>query len=104
MIIGFHYTGEPMEFLFDLAINKDFIKTLLGVSPPLENCEKVYISYLMDHFFGQLRQFHVFILEQRAWTTILIILASTLSTNGRELIKLDVLASLQLINKVKDYA
>lgn len=58
----------------------------------------------MDHFFGKLRHHHTFIPKQRAQIAILIMLFSTIVTNGRDFIKLDVLASLWLIKRVKEYA
>lgn len=61
VIIGFQCIGVLLEFLVELATNKDFIKVFLGFLPSLKKCGVVYISYLMGHLFGQSREYHVFI-------------------------------------------
>lgn len=40
-----------MDFTFELASDSDFVKALLELSPLFENCGRVYISYLVHHFY-----------------------------------------------------
>lgn len=104
MITRFRCAGETIEFSSYLA--KDFFSawSLLGFPPILEKYGGVPISYFIKHSFRASKDNYILIPEQRTWDVILVILASTITANGRDSIKLDVLTSLRYINKVRDYA
>lgn len=81
------------EFSSEQTIDDLIVRSLLGFSPSLEKYGGVYILYVMDHCFGQSKHHHVLIPKQRAQAIAIIILTSTILTNIRDSIKLDVLAN-----------
>lgn len=95
MITRFYCTGELVEFSHDLTSSKDSIKASLGLLTPLENYRGMYIWYLIDHFFRQLRHLHMFTADQKTQAATLIILASTILINKRDSIKFGIF----MINK-----
>lgn len=104
MIIKFWCIRETIEFSSKLV--KDFLnnKSLLGLPLVLEKCGGVPIFYLLGHSFGVSRNTNILIPEQKAQVAILVIMASTIKANGRDLFKLSVFTSLRYIDKVRDYA
>lgn len=77
---------------------------MLGYFPLYEKGGDMYIAYLIDYSLREPSHEYVISVDQQVRAAILIILVSTIILNNWDFIKLDELMSLQIIDKVKDYA